>query len=81
MIFAENKFRSNKSKGKQSNVTTKQAIVVGLFQCLAIIPGMSRSASTIIGGWVCGLSTVEAIEFSFFLAVAVMVGMSLLKIV
>jgi undecaprenyl-diphosphatase len=42
---------------------------------------MSRSASTIIGGWVSGLSTVVAAEFSFFLAIPVMVGMSFLKIV
>jgi undecaprenyl-diphosphatase len=42
---------------------------------------MSRSASTIIGGWVSGLSTVQAAEFSFFLAIPVMLGMSLLKII
>lgn len=81
MIYAENKFRKNKVKGKKWNVTVKQAIIVGLFQCLAIIPGMSRSASTIIGGWVSGLSTVAATEFSFFLAIPVMIGMSLLKVI
>lgn len=87
MIYAENKFR-NKNLGKVRStferggiITTKQAIVVGLFQCLAIIPGMSRSASTIIGGWISGLSTVAAAEFSFFLAIPVMIGMSILKII
>lgn len=80
MIYAENKFRPNKLKKRDQNITVKQAIIVGLFQCLAIIPGMSRSASTIIGGWVAGLSTVAAAEFSFFLAIPVMVGMSFLKI-
>ncbi len=81
MIYAENKFRNNKSTSREINVTVKQAWTIGLFQCLAIIPGMSRSASTIIGGWVAGLSTVAAAEFSFFLAIPVMVGMSLLKII
>lgn len=81
MILAENKFRSNKSSGRDINVTVRQAVIIGLFQCLAIIPGMSRSASTIIGGWVAGLSTVAAAEFSFFLAIPVMVGMSMLKLI
>ena len=80
MIYAEKKFRNNNSNSQELNVTIKQALIVGLFQCLAIIPGMSRSASTIIGGWVSGLSTVAAAEFSFFLAIPVMVGMSFLKI-
>lgn len=81
MIYAENKFRNNKARSREWNITIKQAWIIGIFQCLAIIPGMSRSASTIIGGWVSGLSTVAAAEFSFFLAIPVMVGMSLLKLI
>ncbi|PYG87767.1 undecaprenyl-diphosphatase [Ruminiclostridium sufflavum DSM 19573] len=81
MLYAENKFRNNNLAKQKLNVTPKQALIVGAFQCLAIIPGMSRSASTIIGGWVSGLSTVVAAEFSFFLAIPVMVGMSFLKII
>ncbi len=81
MLYAENKFRNNNLVKQELSVTPKQALIVGAFQCLAIIPGMSRSASTIIGGWVSGLSTVVAAEFSFFLAIPVMVGMSFLKIV
>lgn len=83
MMYAESRFRNNRAPGiggDELNVTVKQAIIIGAFQCLAIIPGMSRSASTIIGGWVAGLSTVAAAEFSFFLAIPVMVGMSLLKV-
>lgn len=80
MIYAEKKFRNKNLKEQELNVTMKQAWIIGLFQCLAIIPGMSRSASTIIGGWISGLSTVAAAEFSFFLAIPVMVGMSFLKI-
>lgn len=80
MLYAENRFR-NVSGAKEINITPKQAIIIGLFQCLAIIPGMSRSASTIIGGWIAGLSTVAAAEFSFFLAIPVMMGMSLLKFI
>jgi undecaprenyl-diphosphatase len=62
-------------------ITWKQAIKVGLFQCLSMWPGMSRSSSTIVGGWIGGLSTAAATEFSFFLAIPIMFGASLLKLV
>jgi undecaprenyl-diphosphatase len=81
MIYAEDRFRGQNGGIEELKITPKQAILIGFFQCLAIIPGMSRSASTIIGGWIAGLSTVAAAEFSFFLAIPVMVGMSFLKIV
>jgi undecaprenyl-diphosphatase len=80
MIYAEKRFRPSKLSSNEINVSVKQALIIGAFQCLAIIPGMSRSASTIIGAWIAGLSTVAAAEFSFFLAMPVMVGMSFLKI-
>ncbi len=52
----------------------KTAFFIGLIQCLAMVPGTSRSASTIIGGMFLGLSRVVAAEFSFFLAIPTMVG-------
>ncbi|MFD3156028.1 undecaprenyl-diphosphate phosphatase [Haloimpatiens sp. FM7330] len=82
MIYAENKHRNNYSTNNIDDVNTSQAFKIGCFQCLALWPGMSRSASTIIGAWIGGLSTVAAAEFSFFLAIPTMIaasGYSLLK--
>lgn len=59
----------------------KTAMIIGAFQVLSIIPGTSRSGSTILGGMLAGCSRTIAAEFSFFLAIPVMVGVSLLKIV
>src|SRR5690554_2237183 len=56
------------------------AFKIGLFQCLAMIPGTSRSASTIVGGMTQGLTRKAAAEFSFFLAIPMMFGASLLKL-
>lgn len=84
MILAEKFCRKGSTqlqKGRWLMVSTRQALVIGCFQCLSIIPGMSRSASTIIGGWFAGLSTAASAEFSFFLAIPVMVGMSVLKLI
>lgn len=57
------------------------ALLIGLFQVLSIIPGTSRSGATIIGALLIGVSRVAAAEFTFFLAVPVMFGMSAIKIV
>ena len=62
-------------------IDAKTAIKIGLFQTLSIIPGTSRSGSTIIGGMLTGCSRVAASEFSFFLAIPVMLGWGLLKTV
>lgn len=55
------------------------ALKIGLFQCLAIVPGTSRSGATIIGGMLAGCSRVAATEFTFFLAIPVMLGWGLVK--
>lgn len=59
----------------------KTAVYIGLFQCLAMIPGTSRSGATILGAMLLGVARVPAAEFSFFLSVPVMCGASLLKLV
>jgi len=64
-----------------SNMTYKTALLIGMFQVLSIIPGTSRSGATILGAIMLGCSRGAAAEFSFFLAIPVMVGVSLLKIV
>lgn len=81
MIVAEQKLRGKQTTSLSDiTITPKQALIIGLFQVLSIFPGVSRSASTIIGGWVAGLSTVAAAEYSFFLAIPVMFGQALLNI-
>lgn len=62
-------------------ITWKTALLIGVFQVLALIPGTSRSGATIIGGILLGASRTVAAEYTFFLAIPVMFGASLLKIV
>lgn len=63
-----------------ADITYKTAFIIGLFQVLSIIPGTSRSGSTIIGALIIGVSRVAAAEFTFFLAVPVMFGLSFIKV-
>ncbi|MFT8347602.1 undecaprenyl-diphosphate phosphatase [Clostridium saccharoperbutylacetonicum] len=82
LIIIENRFRKNKHAIRDiDKITPMQSLKIGLFQCLAMWPGMSRSASTIMGGWVAGLSTSIAAEYSFFLAIPAMVGSSGLDLI
>ncbi len=64
-----------------SELDWKTAIGIGIFQVLSIVPGTSRSGSTIIGGLLLGCSRTVAAEFTFYLAVPVMVGASGLRLV
>lgn len=75
-----------KRKGKPSRVETvndltyKDALIMGAAQVLSLIPGTSRSGSTILGGMIGGVSRTASAEFSFFMAIPVMLGASVLKI-
>lgn len=80
-IFIE---RWNKTKTPKvttlADITYRTALLIGVFQILSIVPGTSRSGATIIGALLLGVSRVAAAEFTFFLAVPVMLGMSALKL-
>jgi len=82
LIVIENKFRKKKHSIRDiDKITFMDSFKIGCFQCLAMWPGMSRSASTIMGGWISGLSTTVAAEYSFFLAIPAMVGSSGLDLI
>jgi undecaprenyl-diphosphatase len=76
--------KKNKTKvprvNTMSDLTYKDALAIGAFQVLSIIPGTSRSGSTIIGGLLIGISRMVIAEFTFFLAVPVMFGLSAIKL-
>ena len=84
-IFIENWHKSRKSEPRVNNalqITYRDALIIGVFQLIAaIFPGTSRSGATIIGGLLIGLSRVTAAEFTFYLAIPVMFGASLLKLI
>lgn len=77
MLFCDRLFDTT---DKTEDVNWKRAFKIGCFQCLSVIPGMSRSMSTIVGGMQQGLTRKRAAEFSFFLAVPTMAGATLLDL-
>lgn len=77
MLFCDRLFNA---ADKMKEVNWKRAFKIGCFQCLSVIPGMSRSMSTIVGGMQQGLTRKRAAEFSFFLAVPTMAGATLLDL-
>ena len=77
MLFCDKIF----NKGREENkVNEKRAFNIGLWQCLSVIPGPSRSMATIVGGMANGLARKRAAEYSFFLAVPTMAGATLLDL-
>lgn len=81
-ILIENRNASREfSINHLQELDLRTAVYIGLFQCLALIPGTSRSGATILGAMLVGVARTPAAEFSFFLSVPVMCGASLLKLV
>lgn len=82
-IYIENRNKNMRpSVNSLSALSYKDALIIGLFQVVAaVLPGTSRSGATIVGGLMIGVSRAVAAEFTFFLAIPVMLGASLLKLV
>ena len=81
-IFVEDRNRTRTPRVTRiGQLTYLDALKMGLFQCLAIVPGTSRSGSTIIGGLICGIDRKLAAEFSFFMSIPVMFGWSVVKLI
>lgn len=75
LLFIDSKFQKPTIL-KEEDITIKKAVTIGFWQCLAMMPGTSRSAASIIGGMQQGLSRHAAAEFSFFLAVPTMLAVT-----
>ena len=80
LIIIEKYYKTEGKIDTLGKLSYKLAFIIGFFQCLAMIPGTSRSGSTIIGSLLLGLSRGVATEFSFFLAIPTMFGATLLKL-
>ena len=75
LLFVDNRFQ-NPTVVSEEQITVKKAVIIGFWQCLAMMPGTSRSAASIIGGMQQGLTRATAAEFSFFLAVPTMMAVT-----
>lgn len=82
LIYIENKNKDKKPSIESfQDLDYKTAFLIGVFQCLAMVPGTSRSAATIIGALILGTNRLVATQFSFYLAIPTMIGATLLKLV
>lgn len=79
LLFIENLFK-NPVIYKEEDITIKKAVTIGFWQCLAMMPGTSRAAASIIGGMQQGLTRQAAAEFSFFLAVPTMMAVTVYSV-
>jgi len=75
LLFVDSRFQSP-TIVEEEDITIKKAVAIGFWQCLAMMPGTSRSAASIIGGMQQGLTRQAAAEFSFFLAVPTMLAVT-----
>ncbi|GMV78558.1 MAG: undecaprenyl-diphosphatase [Chitinophagaceae bacterium] len=79
LLFVDSWFKNPKIV-EEEQISNKTAVTIGFFQCLAMMPGTSRSAASIIGGMALGLSRKAAAEFSFFLAVPTMLAVTVYSV-
>lgn len=79
LLFVDNWFQNPKINDEK-DISIKTAVTIGLWQCLAMMPGTSRSAASIIGGMTQGLTRKAAAEFSFFLAVPTMLAVTVYSV-
>ena len=78
MLFVADRVRRAKPRALV-DLSWLQAILIGLFQCLALIPGLSRSGATMAGGYLCGLNHEDAARFSFLTATPIILGAAALE--
>lgn len=81
LITAFINYRTDKQTGKRENIDAWDAIVIGLFQGIAIIPGISRSGATIYAGSKMNLSKIRAAEFSFLMSLPAIIGANVLELI
>lgn len=80
-IFIEKNRAEQKSLYRDTDdISYFDSLKIGMFQALSLVPGTSRSGATMIGGMICGLSRTASAEFSFFMAIPIMLGASFLKV-